>query len=110
MKHLAYYDRGKEQPTSVTLDSETGNGRRAGMGSKNRFKLGLFGRQLLLRPHRDDSAGALVGELARLRQTGADGDRAGIEFMLPIGGWSRRAVRRPAFLLRRRRPRGARRS
>src|ERR1700730_5802312 len=73
MKHLAYSDRGKEQPTSVTLDSETGNGRRAAMGSKNRFKLGLFGRQLLLRPRRHDSAGALVGELARLRQTGADG-------------------------------------
>jgi hypothetical protein len=72
MKHPAYYDRGKEQPTSVTLDSETGNGRRAAMGSKNRFKLGLFGRQLLLRPRRHDSAGALVGELARLRQTAAD--------------------------------------
>jgi alkanesulfonate monooxygenase SsuD/methylene tetrahydromethanopterin reductase-like flavin-dependent oxidoreductase (luciferase family) len=76
-----------EQPTSVALDSDFGNGQRAEMGSRNRLKLGLFGANC--------SSGRAVTTVAE-RWSGSWPDcvslagmaeRAGIEFMLPIGRW-----------------------
>jgi len=66
---------------------ESGLGGRAAMGSANRLKLGLFGancssgRAVTMVPERW-SGGWL--ECVRLAQMA---DRAGIEFMLPIGRW-----------------------
>ena len=66
----------------------TGNGRaRAAMGSANRLKLGLFGancssgRAVTIVPERWSGSWPDCVRLARMA------DRAGIEFMLPIGRW-----------------------
>ncbi|MGB9648907.1 MAG: LLM class flavin-dependent oxidoreductase [Stellaceae bacterium] len=72
---------------SVTLDLEIGNGRRAAMGSTNRLKLGLFGancssgRAVTRVPERWSGSWPDCVRLAQMA------DRAGIEFMLPIGRW-----------------------
>jgi alkanesulfonate monooxygenase SsuD/methylene tetrahydromethanopterin reductase-like flavin-dependent oxidoreductase (luciferase family) len=72
---------------SVTLDAEIGNGRRAAMGSTNRLKLGLFGancssgRAVTTVPERWSGSWRDCVRLAQMA------DRAGIEFMLPIGRW-----------------------
>jgi dimethylsulfone monooxygenase len=69
------------------LDPEIGNGWRAGMGSANRLKLGLFGancssgRAVTTVPERWSGSWPDCVRLAQLA------DRAGIEFMLPIGRW-----------------------
>ncbi len=71
----------------MTLQPDIGNGQRAAMGSANRLKLGLFGANC--------SSGRAVTtvterwsgswpDCVRLAQMA---DRAGIEFMLPIGRW-----------------------
>jgi hypothetical protein len=71
----------------VTLDLEIGNGRRAAMGSTNRLKLGLFGancssgRAVTRVPERWSGSWPDCVTLAQMA------DRAGIEFMLPIGRW-----------------------
>ena len=66
----------------------TGNGQaRAAMGSANRLKLGLFGancssgRAVTMVPERWSGSWPDCVRLARMA------DRAGIEFMLPIGRW-----------------------
>jgi alkanesulfonate monooxygenase SsuD/methylene tetrahydromethanopterin reductase-like flavin-dependent oxidoreductase (luciferase family) len=72
---------------SVTLDLEIGNGRRAAIGSTNRLKLGLFGancssgRAVTRVPERWSGSWPDCVRLAQMA------DRAGIEFMLPIGRW-----------------------
>jgi FMNH2-dependent dimethyl sulfone monooxygenase len=69
------------------LDREIGNGRRAAMGSANRLKLGLFGancssgRAVTTVPERWSGDWPDCVRLAQMA------DRAGIEFMLPIGRW-----------------------
>jgi dimethylsulfone monooxygenase len=71
----------------VTLDLEIENGQRAAMGSANRLKLGLFGANY--------SSGRAVttvperwsGSLPDCVRPAQMADRAGIEFMLPIGRW-----------------------
>jgi FMNH2-dependent dimethyl sulfone monooxygenase len=69
------------------LDREIGNGRRAAMGSANRLKLGLFGancssgRAVTTVPERWSGDWSDCVRLAQMA------DRAGIEFMLPIGRW-----------------------
>ena len=76
-----------EQPTGGALDRDIGNGRRAEMGSSNRLKLGLFGancssgRAVTTVPERWSGSWADCVSLAQMA------DRAGIEFMLPIGRW-----------------------
>jgi alkanesulfonate monooxygenase SsuD/methylene tetrahydromethanopterin reductase-like flavin-dependent oxidoreductase (luciferase family) len=72
---------------SVAMGSEAGNGRRPEMGSSNRLKLGLFGancssgRAVTAVPERWSGRWADCVSLAQMA------DRAGIEFMLPIGRW-----------------------
>jgi len=72
---------------SVTLDPEIGNRQRAAMGSTNRLKLGLFGancssgRAVTTVPERWSGSWPDCVRLAQMA------DRAGIEFMLPIGRW-----------------------
>ena len=72
---------------SVTLDPEIGNRQRAAMGSANRLKLGLFGancssgRAVTMVPERWSGSWPDCVALAQMA------DRAGIEFMLPIGRW-----------------------
>jgi FMNH2-dependent dimethyl sulfone monooxygenase len=69
------------------LDTEIGNGQRAAMGSTNRLKLGLFGancssgRAVTIVPERWSGSWPDCVRLAQMA------DRAGIEFMLPIGRW-----------------------
>jgi alkanesulfonate monooxygenase SsuD/methylene tetrahydromethanopterin reductase-like flavin-dependent oxidoreductase (luciferase family) len=69
------------------LDPEIGNGQRAAMGSANRLKLGLFGancssgRAVTTVPERWSGGWPDCVRLAQMA------DRAGIEFMLPIGRW-----------------------
>jgi hypothetical protein len=71
----------------MTLDLEIENGQRAAMGSANRLKLGLFGANY--------SSGRAVttvperwsGSLPDCVRPAQMADRAGIEFMLPIGRW-----------------------
>ena len=69
------------------MDLEIGNGRRAAMGSTNRLKLGLFGancssgRAVTRVPERWSGSWPDCVRLAQMA------DRAGIEFMLPIGRW-----------------------
>jgi dimethylsulfone monooxygenase len=71
----------------VTLDLDIGNGQRAAMGSANRLKLGLFGancssgRAVTTVPERWSGSWPDCVRLAQMA------DRAGIEFMLPIGRW-----------------------
>src|SRR5262249_53149720 len=71
----------------VTLDREIGSGQRAAMGSANRLKLGLFGancssgRAVTTVPERWSGSWPDCVRLAQMA------DRAGIEFMLPIGRW-----------------------
>src|SRR3974390_1357022 len=73
----------------MTLDPDTeiGNGQRAAMGSANRLKLGLFGancssgRAVTMVPERWSGSWPDCVRLAQMA------DRAGIEFMLPIGRW-----------------------
>ena len=73
----------------MTLDPDTeiGNGQRAAMGSANRLKLGLFGancsagRAVTTVPERWSGSWPDCVRLAQMA------DRAGIEFMLPIGRW-----------------------
>ena len=68
-------------------DPEIGNGQRAAMGSANRLKLGLFGancsagRAVTTVPERWSGSWPDCVRLAQMA------DRAGIEFMLPIGRW-----------------------
>src|SRR5436309_14242848 len=72
---------------SVRLALEIGNGRRAAIGSTNRLKLGLFGatcssgRAVTTVPERWSGSWPDCVRLAQMA------DRAGIEFMLPIGRW-----------------------
>jgi alkanesulfonate monooxygenase SsuD/methylene tetrahydromethanopterin reductase-like flavin-dependent oxidoreductase (luciferase family) len=72
---------------SVILSLDIGNGHRAAMGSSNRLKLGLFGancssgRAVTMVPERWSGSWADCVRLAQMA------DRAGIEFMLPIGRW-----------------------
>jgi alkanesulfonate monooxygenase SsuD/methylene tetrahydromethanopterin reductase-like flavin-dependent oxidoreductase (luciferase family) len=69
------------------LDPEIGNGQRAATGSANRLKLGLFGancssgRAVTTVPERWSGSWPDCVRLAQMA------DRAGIEFMLPIGRW-----------------------
>ena len=69
------------------MDPEIGNARRAAMGSANRLKLGLFGancssgRAVTTVPERWSGSWPDCVRLAQMA------DRAGIEFMLPIGRW-----------------------
>jgi dimethylsulfone monooxygenase len=69
------------------LDREIGSGQRAAMGSANRLKLGLFGancssgRAVTMVPERWSGSWPDCVRLAQMA------DRAGIEFMLPIGRW-----------------------
>jgi len=69
------------------VERETGNGGRAAMGSTNRLKLGLFGancssgRAVTMVPERWSGSWPDCVRLARMA------DRAGIEFLLPIGRW-----------------------
>jgi dimethylsulfone monooxygenase len=69
------------------VNPEIGKGQRAAMGSTNRLKLGLFGancssgRAVTTVPERWSGNWP---DCIRLAQTA---DRAGIEFMLPIGRW-----------------------
>jgi alkanesulfonate monooxygenase SsuD/methylene tetrahydromethanopterin reductase-like flavin-dependent oxidoreductase (luciferase family) len=69
------------------LDPEIENGRRAEMGSANRLKLGLFGancssgRAVTMVPEHWSGSWPDCVRLAQMA------DRAGIEFMLPIGRW-----------------------
>ena len=69
------------------LDPEIGNAPRAAMGSPNRLKLGLFGancssgRAVTMVPERWSGSWSDCVRLAQMA------DRAGIEFMLPIGRW-----------------------
>jgi dimethylsulfone monooxygenase len=69
------------------LNLEIGNGQRAAMGSANRLKLGLFGancssgRAVTTVPERWSGSWPDCVRLAQMA------DRAGIEFMLPIGRW-----------------------
>ena len=71
----------------VILDPETSNAQRAAMGSANRLKLGLFGancssgRAVTMAPERWSGSWPDCVRLAQMA------DRAGIEFMLPIGRW-----------------------
>jgi FMNH2-dependent dimethyl sulfone monooxygenase len=74
-------------PVGMTLEPDIGNGQRAAMGSSNRLKLGLFGancssgRAVTTVPERWSGSWPDCVRLARMA------DRAGIEFMLPIGRW-----------------------
>jgi alkanesulfonate monooxygenase SsuD/methylene tetrahydromethanopterin reductase-like flavin-dependent oxidoreductase (luciferase family) len=67
--------------------AESGLGRRAAMESTNRLKLGLFGancssgRAVTMVPERWSGSWPHCVRLAQMA------DRAGIEFMLPIGRW-----------------------
>ena len=69
------------------MKPEIGNGQRAAMGSTNRLKLGLFGancssgRAVTAVPERWFGSWPDCVRLAEMA------DRAGIEFMLPIGRW-----------------------
>ena len=69
------------------MDSKNGIGHRAAMGSTNRLKLGLFGancssgRAVTMVPERWSGSWPDCVKLAEMA------DRAGIEFMLPIGRW-----------------------
>ncbi len=69
------------------MDRETAHGPRAAMGSDNRLKLGLFGancssgRAVTMVPERWSGSWPDCVRLAQMA------DRAGIEFMLPIGRW-----------------------
>ncbi len=69
------------------LDPAIGNPQRAAMGSANRLKLGLFGancssgRAVTMAPERWSGSWPDCVRLAQMA------DRAGIEFMLPIGRW-----------------------
>ncbi|HJY50860.1 MAG TPA: hypothetical protein VJ349_19845, partial [Stellaceae bacterium] len=69
------------------MDPAIGNGQRATMGSANRLKLGLFGancssgRAVTTVPERWCGSWPDCVKLAQMA------DRAGIEFMLPIGRW-----------------------
>ena len=69
------------------MKPEIGNGQRAAMGSTNRLKLGLFGancssgRAVTTVPERWSGSWPDCVRLAQMA------DRAGIEFMLPIGRW-----------------------
>ncbi len=71
----------------MTLAPDIGNGQRAAMGSSNRLKLGLFGancssgRAVTTVPERWSGSWPDCVKLAQMA------DRAGIEFMLPIGRW-----------------------
>ena len=71
----------------MTLEPDIGNGQRAAMGSSNRLKLGLFGancssgRAVTTVPERWSGSWPDCVRLAQMA------DRAGIEFMLPIGRW-----------------------
>src|SRR5580700_2971911 len=71
----------------MTLEPGIGNGQRSAMGSSNRLKLGLFGANC-------SSGRAVTTVLERWSGSWPDcvklaqmADRAGIEFMLPIGRW-----------------------
>ena len=72
---------------SMTLQLDIGNGQRAAMGSSNRLKLGLFGancssgRAVTMVPERWSGSWPDCVGLAQMA------DRAGIEFVLPIGRW-----------------------
>ena len=69
------------------MDPAIGNGQRATMGSAHRLKLGLFGancssgRAVTTVPERWSGSWPDCVKLAQMA------DRAGIEFMLPIGRW-----------------------
>ena len=69
------------------MDRDSGNARRAALGSANRLKLGLFGancssgRAVTTVPERWSGSWPDCVRLAQLA------DRGGIEFMLPIGRW-----------------------
>src|SRR5262245_7041028 len=69
------------------VEGGSGAGRRAEMGSSNRLKLGLFGancssgRAVTMVPERWSGSWPDCVRLAQMA------DRAGIEFMLPIGRW-----------------------
>ncbi len=69
------------------MDPAIGDGQRATMGSANRLKLGLFGancssgRAVTTVPERWSGSWPDCDKLAQMA------DRAGIEFMLPIGRW-----------------------
>jgi dimethylsulfone monooxygenase len=69
------------------LEKATEKGARAAMGSRNRLKLGLFGancssgRAVTMVPERWSGSWPDCVRLAQMA------DRAGIEFMLPIGRW-----------------------
>jgi dimethylsulfone monooxygenase len=71
----------------MTLQPDIGHGRRAAMGSSNRLKLGLFGancssgRAVTTVPERWSGSWPDCVKLAQMA------DRAGIEFLLPIGRW-----------------------
>src|SRR5579863_7019304 len=73
--------------TSMTLTTRIANLPRAAMGSRNRLKLGLFGancssgRAVTMVPERWSGSWPDCVALAQMA------DRAGIEFMLPIGRW-----------------------
>jgi dimethylsulfone monooxygenase len=71
----------------MTLEPGIGNGQRSAMGSSNRLKLGLFGANC-------SSGRAVTTVLERWSGSWPDcvklaqmADRAGIEFLLPIGRW-----------------------
>src|ERR1700745_4465492 len=69
------------------VDNRAGAAGRAAMGSPNRFKLGLFGancssgRAVTMVPERWSGSWPDCVKLAQMA------DRAGLEFMLPIGRW-----------------------
>jgi alkanesulfonate monooxygenase SsuD/methylene tetrahydromethanopterin reductase-like flavin-dependent oxidoreductase (luciferase family) len=71
----------------MTVEPDIGNGQRAAMGSSNCLKLGLFGancssgRAVTTVPERWSGSWPDCVRLAQMA------DRAGIEFMLPIGRW-----------------------
>jgi dimethylsulfone monooxygenase len=71
----------------MTLQPDIGHGQRAAMGSSNRLKLGLFGancssgRAVTTVPERWSGGWPDCVKLAQMA------DRAGIEFLLPIGRW-----------------------
>jgi FMNH2-dependent dimethyl sulfone monooxygenase len=71
----------------TSLENKIRNSLRAAMGSANRLKLGLFGancssgRAVTMVPERWSGSWPDCVKLAEMA------DRAGIEFMLPIGRW-----------------------
>ena len=83
------------------MDREIRQGERAAMYSRNRLKLGLFGancssgRAVTMVPERWSGS---LPDCLRLAQMA---DRAGIEFMLPIGRWKGYGGAPPTIRVRR---------